>query len=78
MSDSQYIPPRATLVGMPHRDRPADMTLKNIRDEKERKAKNKLKLKEMLKQLKEDITDYEKKKNPKSHTLKRQTFNKGI
>ena len=65
MSDSEYIPPRATLVGMPHRNRPADMTLKNIRDEQERKAKNKLELKEMLKQLKEDITDYEKENPPK-------------
>lgn len=65
MSDSKYIQPRATLVGMPHRDRPADMTLKNLKEERERKAKNKLKLKERLKQLKEDITDYEKKNPPK-------------
>jgi len=62
MSDPKYTQPRATLVGMPHRDRPADMTLKNLRDKNKR---SKAQLKELLEKFDKDRAEYLRKNPPK-------------
>tara|TARA_Y100000114_G_scaffold39634_1_gene35264 strand:- start:516 stop:761 length:246 start_codon:yes stop_codon:yes gene_type:complete len=61
MSDPKYQQPRATLVGMPHRNRPADMTIKNL---KEKNKRSRAELEQLLKRLDKDISEYRPKITP--------------